>query len=51
MSRPTFKLRPDGQVIVAGSLAFDQIMVFPGNFKDHILADKLHVINISCLVS
>ena len=44
-------LRPDGQVIVAGSLAFDQIMVFPGNFKDHILPDKLHVINISFLVS
>ena len=43
-------LRPDGQVIVTGSLAFDQIMVFPGNFKDHILADKLHVINISFLV-
>jgi adenosine kinase len=42
--------RPDDQIVVAGSLAFDQIMTFPGLFKDHILPDKLHVINISFLV-
>ncbi|MEL7059190.1 MAG: carbohydrate kinase family protein [Acidobacteriota bacterium] len=40
-----------GQVLVAGSLAFDQIMVFDGQFKDHILPEKLHVINISFLVT
>lgn len=51
MSSSTLSVRPDGQVIVTGSLAFDQIMVFPGSFKDHILPDKLHVINISFLVS
>lgn len=51
MTRPALSVRRDGQVIVTGSLAFDQIMVFPGNFKDHILPDKLHVINISFLVS
>ncbi len=51
MSRSSIPVRPDGQVIVTGSLAFDQIMVFPGSFKDHILPDKLHVINISFLVS
>ncbi|NDD27119.1 MAG: carbohydrate kinase family protein [Proteobacteria bacterium] len=39
-----------GKIAVTGSLAFDLIMDFPGNFKDHILADKLHVINISFLV-
>lgn len=39
-----------GQVVVTGSLAFDNIMDFPGYFKDHILADKAHVINISFLV-
>jgi adenosine kinase len=38
------------QIVVAGSLAFDHIMTFPGLFKDHILPDKLHVINISFLV-
>ncbi len=51
MSTSHLPLRRDGQVIVAGSLAFDQIMVFPGDFRDHVLADKLHVINISFLVS
>lgn len=51
MTRSTIPVRPEGQVIVTGSLAFDQIMVFPGSFKDHILPDKLHVINISFLVS
>ena len=40
----------NGQVVVTGSAAFDNIMDFPGKFEDHILADKLHVINISFLV-
>ncbi len=51
MSQAPLSLRQDGQVVVTGSLAFDQIMVFPGNFQDHILPDKLHIINISFLVS
>ena len=38
------------QIVVTGSLAFDHIMTFPGLFKDHILPDKLHAINISFLV-
>ena len=50
MTRPPFDIAPDSQVLVTGSLAFDQIMVFPGHFKDHILPEKLHVINISFLV-
>lgn len=51
MSRPKISIPQDSQVVVTGSLAFDQIMVFPGSFKDHILPEKLHVINISFLVS
>jgi adenosine kinase len=51
VSESPLSLRQDGQVVVTGSLAFDQIMVFPGSFQDHILPDKLHVINISFLVS
>lgn len=51
MSTSPLAIRPDGQIIVTGSLAFDQIMVFPGSFKDHIKPDKLHVISISFLVS
>lgn len=39
-----------GNILVAGSLAYDYIMDFPGHFKDHILPEKLHCINISFLV-
>ena len=38
------------RILVTGSLAWDQIMEFGGNFKDHILPDKAHVISISFLV-
>ncbi len=33
-------------VIVSGSLAYDRIMDFPGYFSDHILPDKVHVLNV-----
>jgi adenosine kinase len=33
-------------IIVSGSLAYDRIMDFPGHFKDHILPDKIHVLNV-----
>jgi|CXWL01.1.fsa_nt_gi adenosine kinase len=38
------------RIAISGSLAYDHIMDFPGNFKDHILPDKMHVINLSFLV-
>jgi adenosine kinase len=34
-------------ILVSGSLALDHIMVFPDHFKDHILPDKIHVLNVS----
>lgn len=34
------------KVVVCGSLAYDRIMVFPGYFSDHILPDKIHVLNV-----
>ncbi len=37
-------------IVVTGSLAFDQIMLFPEAFSDHIMPDKLHVMSISFLV-
>jgi adenosine kinase len=40
-----------GRVLVTGSLAFDQIMDFPGFFKDHILPEKIHMLSISFLVN
>jgi adenosine kinase len=34
------------RVIVSGSLAYDRIMDFPGHFSDHILPEKIHVLNV-----
>ena len=39
------------KIIVSGSLAYDRIMDFPGNFSDHILPDKIHVLNVSFTVN
>ncbi len=33
-------------IIVSGSLAYDRIMDFPGHFADHILPEKIHVLNV-----
>ncbi|HUR40793.1 MAG TPA: carbohydrate kinase family protein [Verrucomicrobiae bacterium] len=37
-------------VLICGSLAYDTIMVYPGHFKDDILPDKVHMLNVSFLV-
>ena len=34
------------KIIVSGSLAYDRIMDFPGYFKEHILPEKIHVLNV-----
>ncbi len=31
-------------------MAYDNIMVFPGRFQEHILADQLHILNVAFLV-
>jgi adenosine kinase len=36
--------------LICGSFAFDSIMVFQGRFKDHILPDQVHILNVSFLV-
>ena len=33
-------------IVVSGSLAYDRIMDFPGHFSDHILPEKIHVLNV-----
>ncbi|MGR3985190.1 MAG: carbohydrate kinase family protein [Gammaproteobacteria bacterium] len=33
-------------VLVTGSLAYDTIMVFPGRFKQHILPEQMHILNV-----
>lgn len=37
-------------IIVTGSMGFDTIMDFPSRFKDNILPEKLHQINVSFVV-
>jgi len=41
---------PPPKVVVSASIAFDHIAQFGGSFKDHILADKAHVISVSFLL-
>src|ERR1700710_1457576 len=36
--------------LICGSLAYDTIMVFQDHFRNHILPDKVHVLNVSFLV-
>jgi adenosine kinase len=38
------------RILVCGSIAYDNIMVFRGRFKDHILADQIHILNVAFLV-
>lgn len=37
-------------VLVTGSLAYDYIMDFPDSFGNHILPDKIHMLNVSFIV-
>jgi adenosine kinase len=36
--------------LICGSIAFDTIMVFQDQFKNHILPDQVHILNVSFLV-
>jgi adenosine kinase len=38
------------RIVITGSIAYDYIMSFPGQFKDHILVDKLDSLALSFLV-
>lgn len=33
-------------IFISGSMAYDRIMDFPGRFSDHILPDKIHILNV-----
>jgi len=37
-------------ILVCGSLAYDTIMVFPDQFKKHILPEQIHILNVAFLV-
>jgi adenosine kinase len=45
----TALLRP-GRALICGSMAYDTIMVFGDRFANHILPDKIHLLNVSFLV-
>jgi adenosine kinase len=36
--------------LICGSIAYDSIMVFPGRFREHILPEQLHILNVAFLV-
>jgi len=38
-------------IFISGSLAYDRIMDFPDSFANHILPDKLHILNVCFLVN
>ena len=38
-------------IYISGSLAYDRIMDFPGFFSDHILPDKIHILNVCFTVN
>jgi adenosine kinase len=37
-------------ILICGSIAYDNIMVFPGRFRDHILPEQIHILNVAFLV-
>jgi adenosine kinase len=42
--------KDEKSALICGSVAYDTIMVFPDRFRNHILADKLHMLNVAFLV-
>ncbi|MEK9876793.1 MAG: carbohydrate kinase family protein, partial [Betaproteobacteria bacterium] len=38
------------RTLICGSVAFDSIMVFADRFKNHILPDQIHILNVAFLV-
>jgi len=41
---------PPRKALICGSAAFDTLMVFEGRFREHILPEQIHILNISFLV-
>lgn len=38
------------KILISGSIAYDHIMDFPDSFKNHILPDQIHILNVSFVV-
>lgn len=50
MGKNAEKVKKYSSIIVVGSLAYDEILVFPGKFVDYINPEKLHQLNVSFVV-
>ncbi len=37
-------------ILICGSFAYDTIMVFPDKFRNHILPEQVHILNVSFMV-
>src|ERR1700694_6058695 len=48
--RLTSSAVPDGIVLATGSVAFEYILTFNGRFRDHIMPDRVQILNLSFLV-
>src|SRR6185312_16291255 len=46
----TFRVAQRMTAVICGSLAYDTIMVFQDQFKNHIIPDQVHILNVSFLV-
>ena len=44
-------MKNNKKILVSGSIVYDRIMNFPGKFKEHILPDKIHILNVSFTIS
>jgi adenosine kinase len=44
------EVRGGKAALICGSVAYDTILVFPDQFKSHILPDKIHILNVAFLV-
>ena len=43
-------MRPEGRIVVTGSVAFDYLMTFPGRFVEHLIPDQMARLSVSFLV-
>lgn len=43
-------MKTNSKILITGSLAYDRIMNFPGYFKDNILPEQIHNLNVSFFV-
>src|SRR6478672_4468361 len=50
MTSKQITMNKPNSTIITGSVAYDYIMDFPGYFKEHIMPEKIHVLNLSFLV-